>query len=109
MGTLARVIFVHADGSQETHATACGETVMDCALDHGVRGIQAQCGGACICVTCHCYVAPTWFDRVSAAGTQELDMLEYAWERAPNSRLACQIVLEAALDGLVVHVPERQS
>lgn len=105
---MARVSFVHADGSRETHAAVAGETVMDCALDHGVRGINAQCGGACICVTCHCYVEGDWFARMPAPGAQEIEMLEYAWSRAPNSRLACQIELDPSLDGLVVRIPERQ-
>ena len=102
-------MFVHPDGSREAHAVAVGETVMDCALDHGVRGIRAQCGGACTCVTCHCYVDDAWVARVPAPRDDELEMLEYAWRRTANSRLACQIVLSGDCDGIVVHVPERQA
>ncbi len=102
------MVFVHPDGSREEHAGRVGETVMDCALDHGVPGIKAQCGGACICVTCHCWLAPEWFARLPPPHEQELEMLEYAWSRASTSRLACQIELDAASDGVVVHVPERQ-
>jgi len=108
MAKLIRVVFVHPDGSQEMHAARVGETVMDCALDHGVRGIKAQCGGACICVTCHCWLAPEWFARLPPPNEQELEMLEYAWSLTSNSRLACQVELDDASDGVVVHVPERQ-
>ena len=102
-------MFVHPDGSREGHAATVGETVMDCALDHGVRGIRAQCGGACTCVTCHCYVDDAWLARVPPPRADELEMLDYAWQRTARSRLACQIVLRADYDGFVVHVPERQA
>jgi ferredoxin, 2Fe-2S len=103
------VVFVHPDGSRETHAAGVGETVMDCALDHGVRGIRARCGGACHCVTCHCYVDDAWLSRVPPADIDELEMLDYAWQRRPNSRLSCQLVLREDCDGIVVHVPDRQA
>ena len=105
--SLFRVVFVHPDGTREAHAAALGETVMDCALDHGVHGIRARCGGACHCVTCHCYVDDAWLARVPPPGADEREMLEYAWQRRPNSRLACQLVLRDDCDGIVVHVPER--
>ena len=106
---LLRVVFVHPDGSRETHAAAPNETVMDCALDHGVRGIWARCGGACHCVTCHCYVDDAWLSRVPPPGADEREMLDYAWQRRANSRLSCQLVLREGCDGIVVHVPERQA
>jgi 2Fe-2S ferredoxin len=106
---LVRVVFVHPDGTRETHAADAGETVMDCALDHGVRGIRARCGGACHCVTCHCYVDDAWLARVPPPGADEREMLDYAWQPRANSRLSCQLVLREACDGLVVHVPDRQS
>ena len=82
---------------------------MDCALDHGVRGIRGQCGGACTCVTCHCYVDDAWISRIPAPRDDELEMLDYAWRRTPSSRLACQIELRDDHDGIVVHVPEQQA
>ena len=106
---MTKVIFVHPDGTRETHAGIDGETVMDCALDHGVAGIRAQCGGACICVTCHCYVESPWSERIVPPRADELEMLEYAWEREPNSRLACQVILDAACAGIVIRLPLRQS
>ena len=106
---MTKVTFELPDGRRETHAAVIGETVMDCALDHGIAGIVAQCGGACTCVTCHCYVEPAWFERLTAAQPEELEMLDYVWERRRTSRLACQIVLDARSDGIVVRVPCRQA
>ncbi len=106
---MTTVTFVHPDGARETYTAPCGETVMDCALDHGVVGIVAQCGGACTCVTCHCYVEAPWMDRLPPAQADELEMLEYAWAPRHHSRLACQIVLDDACDGIVVTIPSRQA
>jgi len=100
-----KVTYVHADGRRETCQTVAGETVLDCALDHGVAGIKGQCGGACTCVTCHCYVDASWVGAVPAALADELEMLDYAPARQPNSRLSCQITIISALDGLLIHIP----
>jgi 2Fe-2S ferredoxin len=106
---MTKVIFEHPDGTREVHTALAGETIMDCALDHGVVGINAQCGGACTCVTCHCYVEESWFARLKAPRGDELEMLDYVWQRRPNSRLACQIVVDDACDGIVVQIPRRQA
>ena len=82
---------------------------MDVAIDNGVKGIKAQCGGGCTCCTCHCYLETPWDQYANAPHQDELDMLEYAWGRAGNSRLACQVNLTPAMDGMQVHVPERQA
>lgn len=82
---------------------------MDVALDNGVRGIQAQCGGGCTCCTCHCWVNQPWFDALCEPHQDEVDMLEYAWGYAADSRLACQIKLQENLQGITVRIPERQS
>lgn len=102
------VHFVLADGRREAHAAAIGDTVLDCALDNGVAGLVGQCGGACNCSTCHCYVEAPWFAGLPAMIDDERALLEYVWERRHNSRLACQIRMTAALDGIVVRMPERQ-
>ena len=78
---------------------------MDCAVDNGVRGIRAQCGGGCTCSTCHGYVDEVWFEAVGAPVGDEADILEYVPGRRATSRLTCQIVIRAALDGIVIHVP----
>ena len=99
------VRFVHPDGRAETHTARCGETVMDCAVDNGVAGIRAQCGGGCTCSTCHALVDERWFPQVGAPVGDEADILAFVPERQPRSRLTCQIVLRADLDGLVLHIP----
>lgn len=108
-GRLPEVTFVHPDGTRETHEARSGDSVMDCALDNGVKGIRAQCGGGCTCSTCHCYVESPWFERLPAPISDEEDMLEFAWERRPNSRLSCQVFVDDDLDGIVVHIPEQQA
>ena len=106
---MPKVTFVHPDGSFETRAAAVGRTLMDCALDNNVPGIKAQCGGACTCSTCHCYVMMPWFAELPKPTGDEIDMLEFVWQRRASSRLSCQIELTHALDGMVVEIPERQS
>ena len=82
---------------------------MDAALDNGVPGIQAQCGGGCTCCTCHCYVTKEWLESFPATSSDEQELLEYAWCPRPSSRLSCQLTLTPEHDGLVIEVPEQQS
>lgn len=107
---MPRVTFTAASGSSETIDAPLGENVMRAALGSGVEGIVGECGGGLACATCHCYVDEAWFGKVGGpASADERDMLESAAaEVRPTSRLSCQIVLDDALDGLVVHLPERQ-
>jgi 2Fe-2S ferredoxin len=81
---------------------------MENATRNNVNGIVAECGGQCSCATCHVQVAEEWFDKVGPAEGDEEDMLEFAEERVPTSRLSCQIEVTEELDGLVVNVPESQ-
>ena len=106
---MVTIHFQLADGSEISHAGPPGDSVMDVALDNGVAGIIGQCGGGCTCCTCHCWVEPAWLSLVNPPHPDELDMLEYAWGRAANSRLACQVVLKPELDGMMVRIPEQQS
>lgn len=99
------VVFVHARGRRESHLVAVGATVMDCAVDNGVRGIRAQCGGGCTCSTCHGIVDERWFARVGSPVGDEADILEFVPGRQPRSRLTCQIVMDDQLDGIVIHIP----
>ena len=99
------VVFVHADGRREAHAAAVGASVMDCAVDNGVAGIRAQCGGGCTCSTCHAVVDEQWFTQVGGPVGDERDILEFTPGRRPRSRLTCQIVLREDIDGIVVHIP----
>ena len=103
-GDLVRVVFIQPGGKRQTASARVGESVMDCALDNAVDGIQAQCGGACTCCTCHVHVEPEWLPQLDEQHPDEAEMLEYAPGRAFNSRLSCQVVLSSDLDGLVVHI-----
>jgi 2Fe-2S ferredoxin len=82
---------------------------METAIKNGVPGIEAECGGACACATCHVYVDEAWRGQTGEAAAMEQDMLDFAYDVRPNSRLSCQIKVKAELDGLVVTTPERQA
>ena len=84
------------------------QTLMEAAVQNGINGIVAECGGACACATCHCYVDAPWQSIVGKAGAMEEDMLDFASNVRPNSRLSCQITLTNAMDGLTVILPENQ-
>jgi len=82
--------------------------VMEAAVKNNVRGIAAECGGACACATCHVYVDDAWRAATGQPETMEEDMLDFAFDVREASRLSCQIKVTEALDGLVVRVPEKQ-
>ena len=105
---MTAVTFVDAAGTARTVEGDVGSTVMEAAIRNGVPGIDAECGGACACATCHVYVGEAWWDRVGPPEGMEEDMLDFASDVQPRSRLSCQIRLTADLDGLVVHTPARQ-
>ena len=100
--------FVQADGSRQCVPAVAGRSVMEAARDHGVAGIRAECGGECSCSTCHCYVDESWQTNLPAPSAAEAGLVEFAWEPRPNSRLTCQVVVTANLDGMVLHVPAEQ-
>jgi len=106
---MIHITFVFADGERRQLAGDNGDTVLDVALDNAVAGIKGQCGGGCTCCTCHCWIHSPWFERLPVPHQDELDLLDYAWGRSPQSRLACQVVLAPALDGMRVEVPAQQS
>ena len=108
-GLMPRIVFIERGGARREVRAPDGVTVMEVARQHGIDGIVAQCGGACACATCHVYVAPPWLGKLEPREDMEEGMLESAWEPRANSRLSCQIHVSAALDGLEVTVPERQS
>ena len=103
------VILIDAGGLSRTLQVPEGQSLMQAAVSAGVRGIVGECGGSAMCATCHVYVDEAFADQLLAPLETELEMLECTVsERLPNSRLGCQIKLSAALDGLVVRLPERQ-
>lgn len=85
-----------------------GSSVMENAVRNSVPGIEAECGGACACATCHVYVDPDWMAKVGEPEPMEEDMLDFAIDVRANSRLSCQIEMRDELDGLTVRIPERQ-
>lgn len=98
--------FVQPDGTREKAFSREGYTLMEAAVRAGIPGILAECGGACACATCHVVVDPAWVETVGPPNSMEEQLLELV-DRRPASRLACQVKLKPRLDGLVVHVPER--
>ena len=105
---MPKITCISHDGESHVINAENGISLMEATAREGVAGIDADCGGACACATCHVYVADEWADIVGAPFSNENDMLDFASERKPNSRLSCQITVEDKLDGLVVHIPESQ-
>ncbi|MFG1357780.1 2Fe-2S iron-sulfur cluster-binding protein [Xanthobacter pseudotagetidis] len=105
---MVAITFIEFNGMAHKVEAQEGATAMEAAVRNGVPGIDAECGGACACATCHVYVDEAWREKVGEPSQMEEDMLDFASEVAPNSRLSCQIKLTAALDGLVLRLPERQ-
>ena len=106
---MPHITFIDPTGAARTVEGDVGQSVMEVARRNGVEGIVAECGGSCACATCHVYVDPDWRDTVGPPSADEADMLDFAFDRHPESRLSCQIRLRAALDGLVIRTPERQN
>lgn len=103
------VHLIHPDGTRQSLPAHPGQTLMRVATDAGVSAIVADCGGLLTCATCHVYVAPDWVGRLPAVTPDETAMLEMtASPCRPESRLSCQIVLQSALDGLTVSLPDSQ-
>jgi 2Fe-2S ferredoxin len=105
---MARITYIASDGAEHVVEAENGSTVMENAIRNNVPGIVAECGGACACATCHVYVDPAWKEATGEPSAMEEDMLDFAFDVKPNSRLSCQIRVRPELDGLVVTVPERQ-
>lgn len=105
---MTKLTIVAFDGTRHELDVEPGSTVMENAVRNSVPGIEAECGGACACATCHVYVDEAWVETVGQPSPMEEDMLDFAIDVRPNSRLSCQIKITPALDGLVVNVPERQ-
>jgi ferredoxin, 2Fe-2S len=105
---MPQITYIEHDGTTHQVEAEVGSTVMETAIRNGVTGIVAECGGACACATCHVYVDEAWFERLPKRSPEEEDMLDFAFEAKPTSRLSCQIKVEPALDGLVVRTPAYQ-
>ncbi len=102
------ITYVEHNGARHTLILKPGESLMRGAVMNNVPGIDADCGGACACATCHIFVDAAWADRVAKRSAMEASMLEFAEGVRDTSRLACQIKVEDNLDGLIVYLPEAQ-
>ena len=106
---MAKITYVEFGGTEHVVDVPDGLTVMEGARDNGIPGIEADCGGACACSTCHVYVDPAWVDKLPPREAMEEDMLDFAFEPDPTrSRLTCQLKVSPALEGLKVFMPEKQ-
>jgi 2Fe-2S ferredoxin len=106
---MAKIIFIDVSGSSQVVEAENGSTVMETAVHNDVSGIEASCGGARACATCHVYVDEEWLEMVGGPSPMEDEMLDFGYDVRPNSRLSCQIKVSDDLDGLVVRTPERQA
>lgn len=106
---MTKITFIAFDGTRFEVEAENGSTVMENAIKNSVPGIEAECGGACACATCHVYVDDEWTGVVGEPEPMEEDMLDFAFDVRPTSRLSCQIKVSDELNGLVVSVPERQA
>ena len=105
---MPKITFIDPAGEHRSVEAEIGSTVMENAIKNGVPGIEAECGGACACATCHVYVHDDWTGKTGRPEQMEEDMLDFAYDVRPTSRLSCQIKVKAEFDGLVVTVPEKQ-
>lgn len=105
---MPRIVFVEASGTHHEVSVEEGLTLMEAAVSNNVPGIDADCGGACACATCHVFIDGTWAAQLSAQSEMEVSMLDFAEHVRDTSRLACQITLTKDHDGMVVTLPDAQ-
>ena len=105
---MPKITYIEHNGTAHEVDGDVGSTVMEAAIRNAVPGIEAECGGALACATCHVYVREDWFEKTGGPSEMEEDMLDFAYEVRPTSRLSCQIKISDELDGLTVDIPERQ-
>ena len=105
---MTKITYIALDGTRFDVDAANGSTVMENAIRNSIPGIEAECGGACACATCHVYVDDAWSSVVGTPEAMEEDMLDFAFDVREESRLSCQIRITEKLDGLVVRVPAKQ-
>ena len=105
---MALVYYIAHDGSQFEADVPAGSSVMDGAVNNGIDGILAECGGAMSCATCHVYIDDAWVSKVAAPTEMEQEMLEVVSNPKETSRLSCQVTITNEMEGLKVHLPESQ-
>jgi 2Fe-2S ferredoxin len=107
-GPMPKITYIEFNGKEHVVDVAEGLSVMVGAVKNGIPGIDADCGGACACSTCHVYVDPAWIGKLPEREVMEEDMLDFAFQPNEFSRLTCQLKVTPELDGLVVRMPEKQ-
>jgi len=105
---MPKITYIEHNGTPHTVDVPVGLTVMEGAVNNNVPGIDADCGGACACSTCHAYVNPDWVAKLPPREDMEMDMLDFAYEPNERSRLTCQVKVTPEMDGLVLQLPEKQ-
>ncbi|MDP1735898.1 MAG: 2Fe-2S iron-sulfur cluster-binding protein [Caulobacter sp.] len=105
---MAKITYIEHDGTEHTVDVKTGLSVMEGAIKNNIPGIDADCGGACACATCHVYVDEAWTSKTGEKSAMEESMLDFAENVEPSSRLSCQIKVTDGLDGLTVRLPESQ-
>ena len=105
---MATIIFINANGVRKEIEAKIGESIMRNAVDNGVEGIEADCGGCLSCATCHAFIGESWADKIPEPSADEQTMVECAIDVRPTSRLTCQVMMTEELDGIEVAIPESQ-
>ena len=105
---MAKIKYIEHGGEEHEIEVTNGLTVMEGAIQNNIPGIEADCGGGMACATCHVYVKDEWFNKLPEKSIGEDDMIDQAYEPNSSSRLSCQITVSDKLNGLVVHLPEKQ-
>ncbi len=106
---MPKITYINSGGTPRTVEAELGSTVMETAIRNNIPGIEAECGGACACATCHVYVDEAWREKVGGPSPMEEDMLDFGYDVRPSSRLSCQIKVTDNLDGLLVRTPDKQA
>jgi 2Fe-2S ferredoxin len=101
---MARITVITRDGRQQMIDADEGRSLMEAIRNAGIDELLAICGGCCSCATCHVYVDPAFAGRVPSMADNEDFLLDTSPHRDGRSRLACQIVVENALDGMQVEI-----
>ena len=105
---MTKITYIEHNGKAHTIDVQDGLTVMEGAVQNDIPGIDADCGGSMACATCHVYVKDEWYDKLDEKSEGEDDMIDQAYEPKKNSTLSCRITVSDKIEGLIVHLPEKQ-
>lgn len=105
---MAKITFIEADGSEKQVDVPAGTNIMQAALDNDIAGIMGDCGGACSCATCHCYIDESYTAKLPDVDPIEASMLDFAIDPQNNSRLGCQVTVTEDISGIIVRLPASQ-